>query len=168
LHTHDLSPWQHQHVFDTGNPLGEKNTWGVVAFTATMMVVEITTGWLFNSMALLADGWHMSTHVAAIGMTGIAYVLARRYASDTRFAFGTWKIEVLAGFTSAIVLGMVAFYMAAESVQRLFQPRDIYYNQALAVAAIGLVLNLASAFMLKSHDHGHNHHHGGYSHAHAT
>src|ERR1700741_674887 len=102
--------------------------------TAAAMLLEITTGWWFNSMALLADGWHMSTHVAALGMTGIAYVLARRYAADKRFAFGTWKIEVLGGFASAIVLAMVALYMAAESVQRLFQPLDIHYDQALVVA----------------------------------
>jgi cation diffusion facilitator family transporter len=118
-------------------------------------------------MALLADGWHMSTHVAALGMTAVAYLLARRYASDTRFAFGTWKIEVLGGFASAIVLAMVALYMAAESIQRLFQPLDIHYNQALVVAVIGLLVNLASALMLKDHGHGPHHHHGGHSHGHA-
>jgi cation diffusion facilitator family transporter len=166
LHTLDLSPWKHEHVFDRGNPLGEKNTWRVVALTATMMVVEITTGWLFNSMALLADGWHMSTHVAALGLTAAAYLLARRYASDTRFAFGTWKIEILGGFASAIVLAMVALYMAAESVQRFFQPLDIHYNQALLVALIGLLVNLASAVMLKDHGHGHHHHHGQLSRGH--
>ncbi len=167
LHTHDLSPWKHEHVFDRGNPLGEKNTWRVVFLTAAMMVVEIATGWLFNSMALLADGWHMSTHVTALGMTAIAYLLARRYASDARFAFGTWKIEVLGGFASAVVLAMVALFMAAESIQRFFQPLAIHYDQALLVAVIGLLVNLASASMLKDHGHGHPHQDGGHSHGHA-
>jgi len=153
MHTYDLSPWKHQHLFHSGNPSGEKNTWQVVALTATMMVVEIFTGWLFNSMALLADGWHMSTHAAALGITALAYVLARRYASDTRFAFGTWKIEALGGFASAIMLVLVALYMAAESIQRFFRPLDIHYDQALAVAIVGLLVNLVSAFLLKGHDH---------------
>ncbi len=97
LHTHDFSFFKHDHVFDRGNPLAERRTWAVIALTATMMLVEITAGWLFNSMALLADGWHMSTHAAALGLTALSYLLARRLASDPRFAFGTWKIEVLGG-----------------------------------------------------------------------
>ena len=166
MHTDDLSQWQHHHIFDSGNPVGEKNTWRVVVLTAIMMIVEITTGWVYNSMALLADGWHMSTHVVALGITAFAYVMARHYASDKRFAFGTWKIEVLGGFASSIVLGIVALYVAAESIQRFFKPLVIHYNQALVVAVVGLVVNLVSAFLLKDHSHDH-HHHGADSHGHA-
>lgn len=147
MHTHDLSSWTHEHAFDAGNPLGERGTQRVAAFTAGMMAVEIAAGWLFGSMALLADGWHMGTHVAALGISATAYALARRYASDPRFSFGAWKIEVLGGFASANVLGMVALYMAAESVRRFFRPRAIRYDEALAVAALGLGVNLASALL---------------------
>src|SRR4029077_2540504 len=97
MHTTDISSWQHTHHFHSANVLGERNTRRVVVLTAVMMVVEITTGWIFHSMALLADGWHMSSHVLALGLTAGAYALSRRYANDTRFAFGTWKIEVLGG-----------------------------------------------------------------------
>ena len=93
MRTLDISHWKHQHCFDSGNPLGEKKTRWVVVLTAFMMVIEIAAGWLFNSMALLADGWHMSSHTVALGLTVGAYVFARHYASDTRFAFGTWKID---------------------------------------------------------------------------
>src|SRR5512138_3119406 len=120
MHTRNLEPWQHDHLFHTTDAVSEKNTWMVVGLTATMMVVEIVTGLLFNSMALLADGWHMSTHTVALGVTGGAYALSRRLSSDTRFAFGTWKIEALGGFASAILLAVVAVYMAVESSQRLF------------------------------------------------
>lgn len=160
----DLSLWQHPHVFDAGNPLAERNTWRVVGLAAVMMVVEIVAGWWSGSMALLADGWHMSTHVAALGITAGAYWLARQYARDARFAFGTFKIEVLGGFASAIVLGIVALLMAAESIQRLFSPHSIHYDQALAVAVIGLVVNLTSVWLLGDghaaqhhHDHDHDH-----------
>lgn len=164
----DLSLWQHPHEFDAGNPLAERNTWRVVGLAAVMMIVEIAAGWWSGSMALLADGWHMSTHVAALGITAGSYWLARRYARDARFAFGTFKIEVLGGFSSAIVLGMVALLTAAESVERLFSPHSIHYEQALAVAVIGLVVNLASVWLLgdghshhdhEHHDHDHDHDH---------
>src|SRR5215207_9860684 len=102
---------QQDHDFNPGNPLGERGTRRVVLLTATMMVVEIVAGWLTNSMALLADGWHMGTHVAALGIAAFAYWYARKHANDPRFAFGTWKVGVLAGFASAIVLGLVAVYM---------------------------------------------------------
>jgi cation diffusion facilitator family transporter len=167
--THSLDPsrWQHEHVFQHGNPAGERNTWRVVAITSVMMVVEIVAGWLFNSMALLADGWHMSTHAAALGASGIAYVLARRFVRDPRFAFGTWKIEVLAAFASAVFLGVVALYVALESVTQLFRPLPIDYDQALLVAVLGLAVNLLCAWLLRdrhSHaggdpTHGHLHHH---------
>jgi cation diffusion facilitator family transporter len=155
----DLSPWQHGHSFDTGNPVAERRTWIVVALTGSMMIVELVAGWLFNSMAVFADGWHMSTHAAALSLTGIAYLYARRLKADRRFAFGPWKIEPLGGFASAILLAIVALYMAAESVRRLFHPLTIHYDQAIAVACVGLVVNLASAFILKAHHTGHDHGH---------
>jgi cation diffusion facilitator family transporter len=144
----ELSPFSHSHVFDRGSEAAARGTKRVVAITAAMMVVEVVAGWIFGSMALLADGWHMSTHAAALGMTALAYSLARRLAYDPTFAFGAWKIEVLGGFASAIVLGMVALSMAAASVWRLFQPREIRYDQALLVAALGLVVNLVCAALL--------------------
>ena len=166
MHTTDLSSWQHAHHFHSANVLGEKNTRRVVVLTAVMMVVEITTGWIFHSMALLADGWHMSSHVLALGLTAGAYALSRRYANDTRFAFGTWKIEVLGGFTSAILLGGVALFMALESIERLFHPVHprSYSIKPLWSAVIGLAVNVISALMLRDHDHHHGHSHG---HAHA-
>ncbi len=140
--------------------MAERRTWIVVALTGSMMVVELAAGWLFGSMAVFADGWHMSTHAAALGLTGLAYLYARRLKSDRRFAFGPWKIEPLGGFASAILLAVVALYMAGESVRRLFHPLSIQYTQAMIVAAVGLVVNLASAFILKarpsSQDHGHH------------
>ena len=111
MQTDDLSRWIHNHVFDQSNPLAERSTRLVMWITAVMMVVEITAGWWYNSMALLADGWHMSSHAVAIGLSAFAYAAARRYARDPRFAFGTWKIEILAGFGSAIFLLGVAALM---------------------------------------------------------
>ena len=129
-----------------------------------MMVVEIVAGWMFNSMALFADGWHMSTHAAALWIAWIAFVLARRHTADRHFTFGTWKIEVLGGFTSGILLGLVGLIMAAISVQRLFQPVVIQFNQAIFVAVVGLGVNLFSILLLgghsrESHEHAHEHHH---------
>ena len=155
MHTADLSSWQHSHKFHTPNALGEKNTKTVVALTAVMMVVEIATGWLFHSMALLADGWHMSSHVLALGLTAGAYALSRRYANDTRFSFGTWKSKVLGGFTSAILLGGFALFMTLESVERLFHPVAILFDQAIVVAVIGLAVNVISALLLRDQDHRH-------------
>lgn len=155
-------PPLHVHDFDEANPLAERRTRWVVILTAFTMVVELVAAWLFNSMALLADGWHMSAHVVALGLTVAAYAFARRYRQDHRFAFGTWKIEVLGGYTSALILVGVAFYIADESVERLLHPLTIAYNQALAVAALGLVVNVASALMLAGahgHAHGHDHDH---------
>jgi cation diffusion facilitator family transporter len=157
MHGTDLSRWTHSHVFDQGNPAGARNTRRVVIVTAVMMVVEIVAGSVYGSMALLADGWHMSTHAMALGMTAAAYALARRHAQDARFSFGAWKIETLGGFASAVVLGVVALYMAGESTWRLFQPHVILYDQALIVAAIGLVVNLVCAFLLKEGPEGHAH-----------
>ena len=134
MHTHNLSPWTHDHIFDEGNAAAERGTRAVMWITAAMMIVEIAAGWWFNSMALLADGWHMSTHAVAIGLSAFAYAAARRYARDPRFAFGTWKIEVLGGFASAIFLLGVAAMMVVGSVERIFSPQPIHYQEALAVA----------------------------------
>jgi cation diffusion facilitator family transporter len=154
---------KHSHRFDEGNPLAEKNTLRVAVLTAVMMVIEITGGWYYNSMALLADGWHMSSHTVALGMSVLAYVCARKYAHDPRFSFGTWKIEVLGGYTSAIFLVMVAGLMIFQSIERLIAPSPIHYDQAIAIAIVGLLVNLASAWMLKE---GHHHHHD-HDHAHS-
>src|SRR6202165_704024 len=127
MHTHDLSPWTHSHVFDAGSRAAERGTRMVMWITAAMMVVEIWAGWWFNSMALLADGWHMSSHAVAIGLSAFTYAAARRYALDTRFAFGTWKIEVLAGFASAIFLLGIAALMVVTSVERFFVPQPVHH-----------------------------------------
>jgi len=126
VQTSTIDSYEHSHLFDKGNPLAEKNTLRVVVLTALMMVVEITSGYAFNSMALLADGWHMSSHPVAMGLSVLAYVLARRFASDGRFAFGTWKIEVLGGYTSAILLMMVAGLVLFQSIERLVSRSPIH------------------------------------------
>jgi cation diffusion facilitator family transporter len=161
----------HSHAFDEGNPLAERKTLWAVILTASMMIVEITGGWVFNSMALLADGWHMSSHALALGLSVLAYGAARRFKNDPRFAFGTWKIEVLGGYTSAILLVLVAALMLYQSVERLIAPTPIHYNQAIAVAIVGLLVNLACAWLLKdghAHpqgpDHHHDHDHGSHHH----
>jgi cation diffusion facilitator family transporter len=159
MHRHDISHYRHAHVFHYSGQQAEKKTMRVVWLTVSMMVVEIAAGWLFNSMALLADGWHMSTHAAALGISWAAFLLARRYAADQRFAFGTWKIEVLGGFVSGILLGIVGIAMAAISTERLFKPASIHFNQAILVASIGLVVNIVSIILLgdRPHDHDHSH-----------
>lgn len=163
-----LDEWKHSHVFDEGNPLAERNTRLAVLLTAVTMVAEIAGGYLFNSMALLADGWHMGSHALALGLSALAYVLARRFAADSRFAFGTWKIEVLGGYTSALLLVLVAALMLFQSVQRLISPSPIHYDQAIAIAFVGLAVNLACAWLLRGgHQHGHQHGHGhGHRHGH--
>ena len=164
--THDLSGWRHSHAFDPGNRTGERRTWIVVAITAATMVVEIVAGIWTGSMALTADGWHMATHVVALSIAGFAYLLARRWSADDRFAFGTWKIEVLGSFSSALLLGVVAAVMIYESAKRLYMPEAIRYEPALIVAIVGFVVNIVCALVLKG-DHGHHHHdHEGHSHEH--
>ncbi|MGB3428164.1 MAG: CDF family Co(II)/Ni(II) efflux transporter DmeF [Burkholderiaceae bacterium] len=163
MHTDDLSRWGHDHVFDAGSRAAERGTRAVMWITLAMMIVEILAGWWFNSMALLADGWHMSSHAVAIGLSAFAYATARRYAQDARFAFGTWKIEVLGGFASAIFLLGVAVLMTVGSVERIFNPQPIHYREAIVVAVLGLIVNVACAIILgraHEHDHGHDHHHG--------
>ena len=157
----------HSHLFDQSNPLAERGTRLAVYLTAAMMVVEIAGGWFLNSMALLADGWHMSSHAVALGLSVLAYSAARRYASDARFNFGTWKIEVLGGYTSAVLLVCVAGLMLFQSVERLASPRPIQFNEAILIAVIGLIVNLVCARLLSGgphHHHGEHEHHG---HAHA-
>jgi cation diffusion facilitator family transporter len=156
----------HNHVFDLRNPIAERRTWQVMWLTAIMMVVEIGAGSLFRSMALLADGWHMSSHALALGVSAGAYALARRFADDPRFAFGTWKIEVLAGYTSAVFLMGVAAYMGFESVNRLMNPAPIRFNEAILVAVLGLGVNVVSAWLLSTGGHGHERGHSGHDHHH--
>ncbi|MDT3319094.1 cation diffusion facilitator family transporter [Shewanella sp. SP1S2-4] len=163
---HSLAQWQHSHEFSSQNRDGEKNTRYVLYLTVITMVAEIAAGTIYGSMALLADGWHMGTHAAAFMITLFAYSYARKHANDPAFAFGTGKVSVLGGYTSAIALGLVALVMLIESGMRLISPEQIHFNEAIFVAVIGLSVNVLSVFLLKdhhTHDHGHGH---GHSHAH--
>lgn len=158
--THDdppSRPWLQPHAFHAGDEAAERSTTLVFWITLVAMAAEIVAGWWFNSMALLADGWHMSSHALAIGLAAFAYATARRYKDDERFAFGTWKIEVLAGFTSAILLLGIAALMVFGSVERLLAPQAVHYREALYVAALGLLVNLACAAILGHGSHGHHH-----------
>ena len=162
MHSHSLDQWTHDHVFlGDKHEENERRTWFVVALTVVMMVGEITAGSFFGSMALFADGWHMGTHAAALGIAGAAYLFARRQAGNSTFAFGTGKFGDLAAFSSAIILGMIAVQIAYESALRLVNPVPIAYGEAIAVASLGLCVNLVSAYLLRgSHDHHHGHGHG--------
>ena len=162
----NLSEWIHDHIFNEANEAAEKSTRLVMWITASMMLIEITAGWWFNSMALLADGWHMSSHAVAIGLSAFAYAAARKYANDSRFAFGTWKIEVLAGFTSAIFLLGVAAMMVIGSIERLLSPEIIHYQEAIIVGVLGLIVNIVCAWLLGHAHHDHNHSHGDHHHGH--
>lgn len=163
MHAHDLSPWQHRHDYAADRSASERRTRWVVAITLAMMAAEIAAGWWWQSMALLADGWHMGTHAAAIGVAVLSYALARRWALDPRFSFGPWKVEVLGAYTSAVLLGVVALGIAVESLLRLWSPRAIAYDESLVVAVLGLVVNLVCARLLhagpahRHDDHGHRH-----------
>src|SRR5437016_9890078 len=160
MHRADHSRFQHSHNFVHDFSRGERRTRIVIAITGTMMVLEITVGLLSHSMALLADGWHMSTHVTASLDTAAAYYFTKRHASDLRFSFGAGKIGVLGGFASAVVLSVVALLMAGESVHRIFVPLSIHFNEAIGIACLGLVANLGCAILLKDdHTHAHGHHH---------
>jgi cation diffusion facilitator family transporter len=156
----------HSHVFDFSNPIAERRTRQVMWLTAAMMVVEIAAGTVFNSMALLADGWHMSSHALALGVSAAAYAMARRLASDPRFAFGTWKIEVLGGYTSAVFLMGVAAYMGIESIARLVTPSAIRFDEAIPVAILGLAVNVVSAWLLSTGEAGHGHDRHAHVHGH--
>ena len=163
----------HDHVFlGENHARNERRTWAVIALTATMMVAEISAGTIYGSMALLADGWHMSTHASALLITALAYRFARKHARNPRFTFGTGKLGDLAAFGSATVLAIVALLIGWESLVRLRSPVPISFDEAILVAVIGLLVNLVSAWLLKddhSHHHGHSHHHAhdhGHGHGH--
>lgn len=152
MHRTDHSQFRKAHDFVPDFSHAERRTRIVIGITAAMMVVEIAVGLMSHSMALLADGWHMSTHVIAFLITAVAYYLARRHAANAWFSFGTGKIGVLGGFTSAVVLAIVAFLMAGESVHRLFTPLTIHFNEAIAIGCLGLLVNLGCAVLLGDHD----------------
>ena len=150
MHTHSLETWQHEHVFlGDKHEQNERRAWFVVVLTTAMMIVEIAGGRLFGSMALVADGWHMSTHAAALTIAALAYLFARRHAHDPRFSFGTGKLGELAGFSSAIILGMIALYIGYELVSRLITPVPIRFGEAIPIAVLGLGVNLLSAWLLQ-------------------
>ncbi|MGB8326605.1 MAG: CDF family Co(II)/Ni(II) efflux transporter DmeF [Steroidobacteraceae bacterium] len=154
-----MNEFPHDHAFLGARHIhNERRTWIVIALTLTMMVAEITAGTLFHSMALLADGWHMSTHAGALGIAALAYGYARRNARDPRFTFGTGKLGDLAGFGSAIALGLIAVVIGAQCLERLVAPVPINFRDAIIVAVIGLGVNLVSAWLLRDvehADHGH-------------
>jgi cation diffusion facilitator family transporter len=157
----------HSHVFlGTGHEKNERKTWGVIALCGVMMVVEIVGGTLFGSLALVADGLHMSTHAGAMLIAALAYTYARRHATDTRFVFGTGKLGDLAGFSSAIVLAMIALLIGYEAVSRFLSPVPIHFREAIPIAVVGLFVNIVSAWLLSGGDH-HGHGHG-HSHAHSN
>jgi cation diffusion facilitator family transporter len=179
MHSHSVEPWRHEHVFlGAGHARNERRTWIVIGLTAVMMVGEIIAGFLFGSMALLADGFHMATHAGALTITAVAYLYARRQARNERFTFGTGKLGELAAYTSAVILSVISLLIGFESAMRLMAPVPIRFNEAIAVAVAGLAANLVSAWLLQDgsphtphHDHGanshshrndrgHDHHHG--------
>jgi cation diffusion facilitator family transporter len=167
MHRTDHSRFRKSHDFVPDFSKSERRTRIVIAITGVMMVVEITAGLLSHSMALLADGWHMSTHVTAFLITAIAYYFTRRLAANEQFSFGTGKIGVLGGFASAVVLSVVALLMAGESVHRIFVPLTIHFNEAIGIACMALTVNLICAFLLKEDPHHHPYeHHGSHSHQH--
>jgi cation diffusion facilitator family transporter len=161
-------PPLHSHVFlSVDHQKSERKTWAVIWLCSAMMVAEIVGGWLFGSIALVADGLHMSTHASALLLAALAYTYARRYADDPRFTFGTGKLGDLAGFTSAIILAMIALLIGYEAISRLFEPVPIHFAEAIPVAVLGLAVNVASAWLLSGGDHhGHSHGHGHGHHAH--
>lgn len=169
MHDHSVDGFTHPHVFlGRDHAANERRTLIVVGLTTAMMVAEIGGGALFGSMALIADGLHMSTHTAALGISALAYIYARRHANDPRFAFGTGKFGDLAAFASGLALAMVSLLIAYESIGRLIHPRTIAYDAALAIAGLGLCVNLTSAWLLRDdhvHEHDHGHEHGDHSHS---
>jgi cation diffusion facilitator family transporter len=172
MHTHSIEPWRHSHVFlGARHDRHELRTWCVVALTAAMMAAEIVGGTMFGSMAVVADGWHMSTHAGALGIAAFAYRFARRHARDPRFSFGTGKIGELAAFASAVILALIALLIGYEALTRFVAPVAIDFREAMVLATLGLCVNLASAWLLferhehhhhahGDHDHQHHHHHG--------
>lgn len=171
MHSHSLEPWRHEHVFlGEHHERNERRIWFVVALTLAMMVGEIVGGSVYGSLALVADGWHMSTHAAALSISALAYLFARRHVHNERFAFGTGKLGQLAAFSSAIILAMIALLIGYESVERLVNPVPIAYGEAIAIAVLGLAVNLGSAWLLRGehHHHGHGHHDHHHHHPHGN
>jgi cation diffusion facilitator family transporter len=165
-HTHALNDYRHSHVFlGEQHHRNERRTWLVVTLTAAMMVVEIAAGMLFGSMALLADGIHMATHAGALTVSGIAYLYARRHANDRRYTFGTGKVGDLAGFSSALVLALIALLIGIQSMERLVTPIAISFSDAIVVAVAGLAVNVLSAWLLTD-KHGYHESHDGHRHQH--
>jgi cation diffusion facilitator family transporter len=166
MHTHSIEPWRHSHVFlGAHHDAHEFRTWCVVALTAVMMVAEIVGGAMFGSMAVVADGWHMSTHAGALAIAGFAYRFARRHARDPRFSFGTGKLGELAAFASAVILALIALLIGYEAVTRFAAPVAIDFRQAIWLAALGLGVNVVSAWLLFApHAHHHGDEHGGHHH----
>ena len=175
MHSHSVEPWQHSHVFlGARHDRHERRTWAVVAITATMMLAEIIGGTLFGSMAVVADGWHMSTHAGALAIAALAYRFARRHARDPRFSFGTGKMGELAAFSSALLLALVAVLIGYEALHRLYAPVSIDFSEATWLAGGGLAVNLVSAWLFadghdhydhdNDHAHAHNHDHHDHDH----
>jgi cation diffusion facilitator family transporter len=169
----DTFPGNHSHVFlGEGHERNERRTWMVIALCTAMMIVEIVGGLFFGSIALIADGLHMSTHASALLLAALAYSYARTHAEDERFSFGTGKLGDLAGFTSAVVLAMIALFIGYEAISRLIWPVHIDFNEAIPIAVLGLAVNVASVWLLSGgrhghgHDHGHSHAANGHDHAH--
>lgn len=167
MHSHNIQQWHHDHTFsqDQRRP-GESRTLIVIGITAAMMFVEIVAGIKFGSMALLADGLHMGSHAVALSVAAFAYVYARRNARNSRYSFGTGKVNALGGFTGAVLLAIFAVIMGFESVVRLLNPVEIVFNQAILVAVMGLIVNGVCVFILGIENHGHDHHHD-HDHAHS-
>lgn len=166
MHNILIQLWKHNHLFNEEKKSEEKKTLFVTILTLLTMFVEIIAGWFFKSMALFSDGCHMGTHATALGISVVAYILARKYSNDGTFTFGTWKIEILGAYTSSILLGIVGLFVLGISTERFFKPANIQYNSALLVAVIGLIVNLISALILhgngdreneQHHDHDYHH-----------
>jgi cation diffusion facilitator family transporter len=167
MHIHTLRKWKHRHRYNVDDRRGERNTRRVIILTLSMMIIEVAAGYVFGSMALLADGWHMGTHAVALSITAFAYYYARRHSDNPNYSFGTGKVGVLGGFASAVVLAAIALLIGVESIQRLVYPQPIRFNEAIVVAFIGLAVNVISAFLLQekhhhhhdrsAHDHNHSH-----------
>jgi len=169
MHSHNIEHWHHDHTFaQDKRRFGESRTLIVIGITAVMMTIELIAGVMYGSMALLADGLHMASHTTALGITVLAYVYARRNARNSQYSFGTGKVNALGGFTGAVLLAIFAVFMAFESMLRLVNPVEIVFNQAIFVAALGLVVNGVSVYILGGEDHNHGHHHepgsGGHHH----
>jgi cation diffusion facilitator family transporter len=164
MHSHSIEDFRHSHVFlGEAHERNERKTWAVIAICSAMMAAEIIGGLWFGSVALIADGLHMSTHAGALLIAAFAYTYSRRYADDARLAFGTGKLGDLAAFTSAIALAMIALLIGYESLERLINPVRIAFDQAIPIAVVGLGVNLLSAYLLRD---GHDHHHQGHGHNH--